>query len=130
LFFARSLFDRLGGFSDFRYNHDWDLCLRASIVAEPVFVPSAEYEYRIHDANTILESAVAAKREADTMLSRFYDQALKMQSAPNPFAPVPAVWGTRFFAQVLGRGHAAILPDDVLRDLVDRVAAFDDAPSA
>jgi GT2 family glycosyltransferase len=130
LFIARPLFDRLDGFSDFRYNHDWDLCLRASIVAEPVFVPSAQYEYRIHAANTILESAVAAKREADTMLRRFYGKALTTQSAPNPFAPVPAVWGTRFFAQALGRGHAAILPPDVLRDLADRVAAFDDGPCA
>ena len=130
LFFARTLLDRLGGFSDFRYNHDWDLCLRASIVAEPVFVPSPQYEYRIHDANTILESAVAAKREADTMLSRFYDRALHMESAPNPFAPVPAVWGTRFFAQAFGRGHASILPTDVLRDLADRAAELDAERSA
>ena len=56
LFFARSLFDRIGGFREFRYNHDWDFCLRASLVAEPVFVASAEYDYRVHASNTILES--------------------------------------------------------------------------
>jgi glycosyltransferase involved in cell wall biosynthesis len=38
LFFARTLFDRIGGFRDFRYNHDWDFCLRATLIAEPVFV--------------------------------------------------------------------------------------------
>jgi glycosyltransferase involved in cell wall biosynthesis len=126
LFFARPLFDRLGGFSDFRYNHDWDFCLRASLVAEPVFVPSAQYEYRIHEANTILESAIAAKHEADIMLNRFYGEALRMRSAENPFAPIPAVWGTRFFAQAFGRGHASIMPVDVLRDLAGRAAAIDE----
>jgi glycosyltransferase involved in cell wall biosynthesis len=123
LFVDRALFDRLGGFADLRYNHDWDFCLRASLVAEPAFVPSPEYEYRLHPANTILESAHAAKREADTMFTRFYRHAVALPAAENPFAPVPAVWGARFFERALASGHAALLPGAVLCDLADRVLA-------
>ncbi len=130
LFFARALFDRLGGFRDLRYNHDWDFCLRASIVAEPAYVPSPEYRYRLHGANTILESAPAAKAEADAMFERFYREAMAQREAANPFAPVPAVWGTRFFELVLAAGQAALLPDAVLRTIADRtLAALGDSPS-
>lgn len=130
LFFARSLFDRLGGFRDLRYNHDWDFCLRACVIAEPVMVGSALYEYRVHGRNTILESTVAAKKEADAMFVDFHHAAVKMNSAPNPFAPVPAVWGARFFAHALGSGHAALLPSSVLSDLADRAAALADEACA
>jgi glycosyltransferase involved in cell wall biosynthesis len=123
LFFARSLFDRLGGFGDLRYNHDWDFCLRASIVAEPVFVASPEYDYRLHGGNTILESAPAAKTEADAMFERFYRDAVALPHPSNPFAPVPAIWGARFFELALACGHAALLPGDVLSALADRVLA-------
>jgi glycosyltransferase involved in cell wall biosynthesis len=130
LFFARSLFERIGGFDDIRYNHDWDFCLRASIVAEPMFVASAEYDYRLHGANTILASALAAAAEADAMFERFYRDAAALQGASNPFAPVPAIWGARFFEQALASGHAALLPGDVLRAFADRVIATlgDDEP--
>jgi hypothetical protein len=127
LFFARSLFDRLGGFSDLRYNHDWDFCLRASLVAEPAFVASSEYDYRLHGRNTILESAQAAKMEVDAMFERFYRDAVARPSASNPFAPVPAIWGARFFELALAFGHAALLPGDVLSALADRVLATLDA---
>lgn len=120
---ASDRFNRLGGFGDLRYNHDWDFCLRASIVAEPMFVASAEYDYRLHGANTILESALAAKAEADAMFQRFYRDAVALQGVSNPFAPVPAIWGARFFEQVLASGRAALLPGDVLRAFADRVLA-------
>ena len=120
LFFARSLFDRLGGFRDLRYNHDWDFCLRAAVVAEPLLVASAQYGYRLHEHNTILESATAAKAEANAMFIEFYHAALTLKSAPNPFAPVLAVWGTRFFAHALSAGHAALLTPAILRDLAQR----------
>jgi hypothetical protein len=123
LFCARSLLDRLGGFADLRYNNDWDFCLRACCIAEPVFVSSPEYDYRLHGANTILESAAAAKREADAMFERFHREAAALTAPENPFAPVPSVWGARFYEQMLASGRAALLPPDVLRELTDRVAA-------
>lgn len=123
LFFARALFDRIGGFRDFRYNHDWDFCLRASLIAEPVFVPSAEYDYRLHANNTILESTADAKREVDAMFMDFHQQVQNAGDFRNPFAPVPKIWGDRFFEQVLASGRASAIPPATLHALARRVMA-------
>ena len=123
LFFARSLFDRIGGFREFRYNHDWDFCLRASLVAEPVFVASSEYDYRVHASNTILESTIDARREVDAMLMNFYRHLQNAGDAPNRFAPVPEIWGDRFYEQALASGHARVMPPATLRALAGRAMA-------
>ena len=122
LFFARSIFDKLGGFRELPTCYDWDFCLRASLVSEPVYVPSAEYEHRLRAGNGMLQPE-AAGQAAEATFAAFYDAALATQAPTNPFAPVPAVWGERFFAQVLASGHAVSLPATVLRDLSVRVAA-------
>ena len=123
LFFARELFDRLGGFRDFRYNHDWDFCLRASLLAEPVFVASAEYDYRLHSRNTILESTADAQREVDAMFTGFFQHTRRAGDWTNPFAPVPEIWGDRFFEQILASGRACAIPPATIRDLARRVMA-------
>lgn len=123
LFFAREVFDRLGGFAALRYNHDWEFCLRASVLAEPEFVPRPTYAYRLHGANTILESRSAALAEMSTAFASFYLDALSQRDPPNPFAPVPHVWGARFFESALGAGHASLLPPSALRDWAGRAAA-------
>jgi glycosyltransferase involved in cell wall biosynthesis len=123
LFFARSIFDRIGGFRDFRYNHDWDFCLRASLVAEPVFVSSAEYDYRVHASNTILESTADAQREVDAMFKDFHRHVHNGGDTANRFAPVPQVWGDRFYEQALASGHAGVMPPATLRVLSDRAMA-------
>jgi GT2 family glycosyltransferase len=123
LFFARALFDRIGGFRDFRYNHDWDFCLRASLIAEPVFVASAEYRYRLHANNTILESTADAQREVDAMFMNFHQHVQDACDFTNPFAPVPKIWGDRFFEQVLASGRACAIPPATLRALARRVIA-------
>ena len=61
LFVARPLAEDLGGFGDFRYNHDWDFCLRALERSEPVFVSQPLYRYRLHATNTIAESSQGAR---------------------------------------------------------------------
>jgi len=53
LFVERRLFEAVGGFRDYRYNHDWDFCLRAAALAEPVVVKEPLYFYRLHATNTI-----------------------------------------------------------------------------
>ena len=120
LFFSRQLFDATGGFAPLRYNHDWDFCLRASLVAEPVFVPQATYDYRLHGANTILAARDAAHAEMDAMLRGFYRGVAGTTTSPNPFAPLPSRWGDRFHACVLAAGHAALLPRELLEDAVAR----------
>ncbi|HET7097616.1 MAG TPA: glycosyltransferase, partial [Casimicrobiaceae bacterium] len=60
LFVARDFFASLGGFRELRYNHafhDWDFCLRAAALAEPMVVRRPLYFYRMQGANTINESA-------------------------------------------------------------------------
>jgi glycosyltransferase involved in cell wall biosynthesis len=64
LFFQKTLWQSLLGFADYRYNHDWDFCLRASRLVEPIVIDELGYLYRIHDRNTIRESAVKARSES------------------------------------------------------------------
>ncbi len=125
LFFSRALFDRLGGFRGDRPGYEWDFCLRASILAEPVYVPSAEYEHR----SRVPQAEDAVRLASEATFAAFYDAALATLRAENPFAPVPAIWGERFFAQVLEHGHATSLPVGILRDLSVRAAATLDAAS-
>ena len=121
LFFARSLFDELGGFRE-DLCRDWDFCLRASLLAEPVYVPSAEYELGA-PISAGLRRAEGDDRAAEATLAIFYETALAARSPPNRFAPVPAIWGGRFFAQLLASGNASALPAAVLRDMARRVTA-------
>jgi len=55
MFFTRHLFDKLGGFGEYSYIHDWDFILRATLVCQPVFVPETRYLYRIHDNNSFIK---------------------------------------------------------------------------
>ena len=121
LFVSRALFDRVGGFRDLRFVHDWDFCLRASMVDEPVFVPEPLYLYRIHGANTIAAGA-SANAEADDLLREFYRSVQSRSGAPNPFAPLPSVWGRVFWLRAIEGGRSALLPSGVVERLADELA--------
>jgi len=118
LFFTRRLFDAIGGFRRFRYNHDWDFALRALAVAEPIFVPEPIYRYRLHGANTIDESDTAARAEADRPVGEFIERAIG-GPLPSPHAPCVAAWGSHFVTTVLASGMAALLDPARLRAVVD-----------
>ena len=75
LFVTKSLFETVAGFRDFRANHDWDFCLRASEWSEPCFVDVPLYGYRLHGANTISESVERNRLEADQILSEHLARA-------------------------------------------------------
>ncbi len=70
LFFRKTLWRSLNGFADFRYNHDWDFCLRAAEIIEPVVIDEPGYFYRVHARNTISESAEKARTESAEILAR------------------------------------------------------------
>ena len=55
MMFSRKLYEQLKGFGNYKYVHDWDFALRASLVTEPSYVRDAKYYYRIHTGNTIAE---------------------------------------------------------------------------
>jgi tetratricopeptide (TPR) repeat protein len=118
LFFSRALFDRLGGCADLGAGRCRDFCLRAALLAEPAFVASPEYEYRIDASRDTRDSD-----DADEPLARFCAAALTMTAADNRFAPIPAVWGARFFELALARERVPPLPPAVLRAFADYALA-------
>ncbi len=127
LFFSRALFDRIGGFRDLRYTHDWDFCLKASLRDEPVLVPEPLYHYRTHGANTIDAPDGSADAEADELLRAYYRDACRADEAGNPFAPLPSVWGSLFWLRAIEGGHTSLLPPGTVErladDLLGRIAA-------
>jgi glycosyltransferase involved in cell wall biosynthesis len=128
LFFARSLFDRVGGFRDLRYNHDWDFCLRATQHAEPVFEPASLYDYRVHGRNTIQEPETWRQREAKQMLAAHYRDLFASGTPSNRFAPSPRTWGRLFVVRAIERGHAMLLPPGTIERLADElIARMEDA---
>jgi hypothetical protein len=141
LFFSRELFDRLGGFRDFRYNHDWDFGLRALRFAEPRYVRTRTYRYRLHGANTIAESS-DARVEAHDMVRDYLQWATTSAPSESEWAPCVANWGQLFVIQLLNAGMAEVLLPRQLRTIVanligDAVAptlpsgdASDEAPAA
>ncbi|MBP8294690.1 MAG: glycosyltransferase [Burkholderiales bacterium] len=98
LMFRKRLWRDMGGFGDFRYNHDWDFCLRATLHCEPVLVPQALYEYRLHDRNTIAESENAARGEQRRVMAGLVALAQGRLRWPNPVAPTLANWGGELLA--------------------------------
>jgi GT2 family glycosyltransferase len=117
LFAARALCERLGDFREFRYNHDWDWCLRALQVDEPVFVAERLYCYRLHGANTISEPAGQVRAEALRVCSDYLAWARSVAHPSNPFAPAASTWGLSFTQAILKGGMGGVLDADSLRQL-------------
>ncbi len=97
LFVSRELFLRLGGFSDLRYNHDWEFALKATLESEPVYLSEKLYFYRLHEHNTIAESSVAPRKEANAFFLAYFHA--NNRPARNPFAPCEAYWGKRYLIE-------------------------------
>ena len=130
LFFSRSLFERVGGFREFRYNHDWDFALRALRLAEPAFVTAQTYRYRLHGANTIVESAERARSEANVIMREYLAWASTEDASASTLAPSLGNWGTAFIVTVLEGGMAELLDPVLLRRLADEPPPLARADSA
>ena len=118
LFFSRELFDRIGGFRDYRYNHDWDFCLRALRLHEPRYVRKRTYRYRLHGANTIAESSAGARSEADDVVRSYLQWAMTAAPSESEWAPCVASWGELFVIYLLSAGMAELLTPQQLRTIV------------
>lgn len=119
LFVLASLFNKLGGFRDYRANHDWDFCLRASEWSEPCFVDSPLYRYRIHGANTISENAARNRVEADEILSQHLARAFDpLANFANTEALNCRNHRDEFIQNILGSGVARLLGADLFRQTV------------
>jgi glycosyltransferase involved in cell wall biosynthesis len=110
--FRRRLYDRLAGFSDHRFTHDWDFLLRSVHYSEPAFVREPLYSYRIHDDNTTERVRERLRAEASDALGR-YVELVTSEVTPNPLAPCPANW-PRYFARFAETCRLAFAPGEVL----------------
>jgi glycosyltransferase involved in cell wall biosynthesis len=123
LFFSKALFEKLGGFGDLRYHHDWDFCLKAAHVCEPVFDESVTYRYRLHETNTISERSTNKQIELSEMMRRHIDMALTTL-APNPWMPSFERCGINFISHLLSRGVGEMIDRAHLRALAQQAISI------
>lgn len=121
LFFSRDLFDKIGGFRNYRYVHDWDFCLRSLRFAEPVFLRKPLYRYRLHQSNTITESSQKSRVEADFVVSQYMEWAIGDNDSISPFAPSFNNWGVRFLFGALGVNVFKRLSPDQRQEIVRHI---------
>lgn len=57
-FFSRKAYEHVGEFYNLRYTHDWNWVLRYSAELKYIWLDEVLMDYRVHDSNTLLESAV------------------------------------------------------------------------
>jgi glycosyltransferase involved in cell wall biosynthesis len=72
--FRKTLHARIGGFRPYRYVHDWDFALRATLLGRAAYIQRFLTAYRIHPQNTIQESERKAFLETRSMLGRFHSE--------------------------------------------------------
>jgi hypothetical protein len=76
-FFRRELVQELGGFSNLRYNHDWDFMARLVQRGLAIVCVGDEplMSYRIHGNNTITQNTLKARLELKRVLHRLMPPA-------------------------------------------------------
>jgi len=90
---TRALLNRVGGFRDLAYCHDWDLALRCCLVTEPFLVAEAHYLYRLHGTNSFRALEGVAERESRFLLRDFFDALLAGNVTNAPLAAIAATPG-------------------------------------
>ena len=74
--FSKNLYNQLGGFKNYKYIHDWDFILRATLICEPKFTDKTNYLYRIHSTNSfkeLKEDIELCQRETKEVLSNYFN---------------------------------------------------------
>ena len=123
LFIRRAFLDAIGGLRIYNYSEDWEFGLRASLASEPVFLQEKLYRYRFHGGNTVTRAAGKMRGEAFEVMREVLGRAMEDREWPNPFAPVPRVWGMAYHAKLLRGGVGLLLDEHTLRRLADEVLA-------
>ncbi len=82
MIFTKKLWKMVGGFSDYRYVHDWDFALRACIQGRSRFIPFPLTSYRLHPSNTIKESTEKVDAEIVRMFERLIDDFPHLMKRP------------------------------------------------
>ena len=102
---SRELFEKIGGFVDLKYCHDWLFALEACVYCEPIFIKERLYCYRLHPSNSFRSLAEFAEHETNYVLTRFFERIALgpvtnrdcpcPRSAPSGFWELLSVTGTR-----------------------------------
>lgn len=82
LVFTKELYKKLDGFKEYKYIHDWDFILRASLLEEPLYVTDTKYYYRLHNENSFRELGDIADQEVALVLNNFFNE-IKNSNAIN-----------------------------------------------
>lgn len=82
LVFTKELYKKLDGFKEYKYIHDWDFILRASLLEEPLYVMNTKYYYRLHNQNSFRELGDIADQEVNLVLNNFFNE-IKSNNAIN-----------------------------------------------
>jgi glycosyltransferase involved in cell wall biosynthesis len=93
--FTRSLYERVGGFCEFKLCHDWDFLIRAMHYVEPLYLPKPLMSYRVHQRNTVNSVLHLFLEEGVPSINSFIALGLK-EMPPNPLAPGWAHWPDYF----------------------------------
>lgn len=90
--FTRSLYDRLDGFGEQKFAHDWDFLFRSVALCEPIFVPDRLHRYRLHASNTTESVRGGLRDECERAISRYTDLLERAGAHANPLAPCRSRW--------------------------------------
>ncbi|GEP63899.1 hypothetical protein CBE01nite_16670 [Clostridium beijerinckii] len=74
--FTKNLYNKLGGFKEYKYIHDWDFILRSALLQEPLYIRETNYYYRLHDNNSFRELSSIADQEVNLVLHNFFDEIM------------------------------------------------------
>jgi glycosyltransferase involved in cell wall biosynthesis len=79
LVFSKQIFQKVGGFRNFRYCHDWDFVLRCALRGRLHYSPLMLSMYRMHGLNTIKESRRAVTIEVRQMFQNLLQDYPKLR---------------------------------------------------
>lgn len=106
----------------FKYNDDWDFCIRASRVSEPVFLEEKLFHYRFHGKNTITSAGDGPRVEAVGIFDEYAAQDSEEMEWKNPFAPGRRVWGAEYLLRLWSKGSSLGADSAALREIAEAVS--------
>lgn len=81
--FTRALWERVGGFRDHRYVHDWDFALRAATCARCLYLPHPLAVYRLHRRNTITGGGAGIAEEVRALFDALLAEQPALREDPD-----------------------------------------------
>jgi glycosyltransferase involved in cell wall biosynthesis len=118
LLFTRTLYDKIGGFTDLPLAHDWDFLLQALVHVEPIFVTEPLLDYRTHGLNERLRITGEAVTAEGTRIVERYLRRCAESPPDNALAPCESHWPV-YFDLFVARYHAWF-GEGPLRDWIEQ----------